>query len=274
MLIILQRQVELSSIYLSEGSLNKAEQILKILVKKSNDIQLRIDLGEIYKRQGKYITLKRLLKETLEIDIQNIQIRLMLSDVYQIQGDLKRAESELLEILKINNSNLEARIELGKIYRILGDINNLEKISLEILKIDKNNQVAQIDLKYINSNKQERSSNYDNIFAEELRQVINKFCPAVLQKKLLEEFIIQSKPLAIHEAAKLVNTRVVSQNELKLGVQEAKQTIELFVNLGILEKSTNSLNLGNTELIMEGNKLKDRIQGILSIDTYSLVKRG
>lgn len=53
------------------------------------------------------------------------------------------------------------------------------------------------------------------------------------QKALFDVFMNAEQPLAIHEAAKLVNSCMPEST--KLGVQEAKQFVELFESLGLID---------------------------------------
>ncbi|MBH0318453.1 N-6 DNA methylase [Bacillus cereus] len=154
-------------------------------------------------------------------------------------NDLRNNEYSLLMSLyqtdekeEVNEEKNHNPVEI--LYQIMEQEKEIENDFRELLSCmeekDLNRERRDID------NLEEKRNDFQSL--EEIGSGIPGFFRGLsrLQEKLINVFYEIRSPLACHEAVKYVNNKYKLTGEDKLGVQEAKQSIELFQAFGLLER--------------------------------------
>ena len=119
---------------------DKAKEIFSEIIRKdTTDKYAHMELGRIFKRQGKQKEAEEEFNKYIKIDKDEFpHAHLELGKLFKEQGKLKEAEEEFNKYIKIDKDiTPHGHFELGKLYKEQGKIKEAEEEFKKVIEIDK-----------------------------------------------------------------------------------------------------------------------------------------
>jgi len=142
--------IELGWVYRDQGKLSEAELLLKkaIELNPKND-NAYIELGWFYRDQGKLSEAELLLKKAIELNPKNYRAYVVLGWFYRDQGKLSEAELLLKKAIELNPKSDRVYVELGKVYRDQGKLFEAELLLKKAIELNPKSDRVYVELGWV-----------------------------------------------------------------------------------------------------------------------------
>jgi len=156
--------LELGRLYRNQGKFSQAEEALKKATELNpeNDA-VYFELGRLYRNQGKFSQAKDSLKKPIELNPENDDAHFTLGRSYRDYDKFSQAEDSLKKALELNPKNDAVYFELGCLYREQGKFSQAEEALKKALKLNPKNGKACFSLGWLYQN-QSKSLQAEDIF--------------------------------------------------------------------------------------------------------------
>lgn len=126
-------EVGLSGVYLSEGEIDKAEEVFRKLAEIKPDTEIsHLGFASLYYNKKEYEKSLQELEKVLKINPKSVRAMQYMGSIKEKQEDYEEAEKYYLEALKIDNQNIDLLMGLVAFYVRRGRIEDAKKIYSQV----------------------------------------------------------------------------------------------------------------------------------------------
>lgn len=138
-----------------QNNAEETEHALNKTVESNNINEFYIELGRIYKFQGKFPQSEEMFRKIIELNPRNSFGYIELGIYYMERNELNQAEEMLKKAVEVNPKNDQAYVELGWCYRSQGKFIQAEEMFKKAVELNPKNKRAYPELGriYVDQNK-------------------------------------------------------------------------------------------------------------------------